>query len=171
MRTLWHWPEGELIRFDSEEDVKHFFSKMRIEPEEMEMFGIQIKSDQINEWDVEYRVEVYDEALTLPIFDYNPYMSEDRQMASYRRMSVYVEPDNIIVDKEVYSSYPCVAYCFMQSGYDRIGEVDIKVYRVEPLSEIKSPKYYQDKEEQFGEQWKANLDRAVENEEKLEGNG
>lgn len=170
MKRLWNWPQGELIKFNSPDEVKTFFSKMTLDPEESELFGIKIKTtpevvnDPIMD-DYEYNVEVGG-VYKSPVFDLNDFMSIEQQYVSKPSYAVHVEPENIVLDETVYSSFPCVAYIFIVDTHDRLGDVKMRFYNVKPISELQTINDVQDFEDKYFDKWEDNYKKLLELEKK-----
>ena len=187
MKCKWDMPQGDMIRFDSEDDVKHFFAKLNISPESAGKYGISFRSRQMTdveleeygiEYDEDYKedTEIYicDEKRipTAPIFDKNKYVDIEKQGVVKGKTPVLVfDKDDIIVDKEYYSSYPCVAFMSLTSGFDRTGSTGTDVYVCYPINDMMTPKTIQDEEDKYIDTWISNTDKIIGYEKRLQKEG
>lgn len=153
-----HIPPNLFI-FHSEEEVKEFWSVFSIEPESLSEYGVSCLLDEGTE---EYVCEHYEEALILPVLDPNPYMGYERESAQLSQSVFKYNPENLIVDREFYTKFPFIIYLHVETGFDRMGEVEFKMIVGCPLEDLMSVKSLKSVSQKYSGQWVTKLESLLE---------
>lgn len=160
-------PQGEMILFNNQQEVKEFFSIMGMEPEELAELGVYVKeTDEEDEDEREFICE-YERGFQYPVFDNNMYYDnpiDDRHAGSPQQFTY--NPENITLDPRVYDrDYPMVAFVHIEDSFDRVGDVKYKVFQIEPLSLLWNMDRIKSMVRRNSEKWEYNHDQFIKYEE------
>lgn len=152
----WEAPEGEIVIFHSEEDVKNFFCKLDIDPNDMEELGIILPLENPLDIDSDYMSEYDGRLSVLPVFDEdcdNCYLT--------KRDGIVFDMNKVTVNSDIYRDFPCIAYVHLSSSFDRFGPVKIKVAHVVPISEAHTVESLYQKEIEKYAEWNSKFEEYV----------
>lgn len=158
MNILFDKPNGELLIFYKEAEVKEFWSRLGLEPEELKQYGVFVAFDEDSE---EYVCDIID-AYVAPLFDTNPYLTRDEKCYSVQSNEPSYRVDNLSLDKEVYCEYPMVGYVWIEDDFSRAGDQKIGVFNVQPLSELTSLKDMDEVIDKYHDTWLKNYNDRLE---------
>ena len=127
-------PEGELIWFNSEYELKEFISynsQWFDYQNAWDSYGFTLQSlvDIGEEYQDELDICEYGEFPVYPVFD-----SMFDSMEYIESTKVY--PEDIILNEEVYSNFPMVGFIYFESTHDRMGDLKINIFHIDSVSKI-----------------------------------
>lgn len=169
-RIFWDKPAGELLLFNSEEDVLQFFCKLNLSPEELEEYGV-IPKDGLWDEDGNWRGNSTEEdnwgdivqtRYTLPVFNKNIFFADSEESAYKATLKNMLHKRHLTLDKEIWKEFPCVAFIWLEDTYDRYGDVNIRLFEVQPLSEISTVESLIKHQERFQQVWIENHEKHCE---------
>jgi hypothetical protein len=134
---LFNLPEGEMIWFNSEYEVKEFISynsQWFNFVDAWDSYGFTLQSlvgieDEDDEYQDELEICDYGEYPVYPVFD-----STFDSMEYIESTKVY--PEDIILNEEIYYDFPMVGFFYLEKTYDRMGDMTIDVFHIDPVSKI-----------------------------------
>ena len=152
MKFISDKPIGNIYRFDTPEDLKKFISLIGIKSEELHKYEMEFQPIEGKEYDQyvdgfsascdgdsfsdEELVQIpkEQEVFITTVHDTNEYL--DEQYGYSTAESDLLEPDEIRLDSYWDDKFPCVIYIDIQSGFDRLGNVEFDVFHVQELNQI-----------------------------------
>lgn len=168
--VTWGNPEGELFMFSTAEEVKKLFSKSSLSEYELDLIGIGVSPEgSPSEEETclsDEELEKGQEWIILPIMRKNPYFTTENQCASHSKSwKRLLKPEDLVLDDEVWTEFPCVAYLNFSQEYDRIGKVSTLICKVTPLSQLLTTSMLEAEERKYKETWINKLQKTIDFEE------
>jgi len=158
-KVIYDTPEGELILFHNETQLKHFICNLGLAPEDLEDLGIHVEFDPVEE---EYICEIED-VYVAPVFNPNPYMEMEEQHYAAINSQFTYKPEQLTLDEDIYTGdWPMVAYMCYSQGFSRLGDECIKIFNIQPLSKMMTVDQMIKIVSANHNQWKDNHERALE---------
>lgn len=153
--SKWVAPEGEMILFNNETELKEFFCNLVLDTEDYEEMGIilPVVDHDEDEFDVMYdgKVNVY------PVFD----KDVDYQYGHVENDVVF-DIDKVSVNKEIYYKFPCIVYINISKSFDRFGPVSVKIMNVTPLEDIATVNSIKEYQTSKQGEWESNYQEMLE---------
>lgn len=152
MKFISDKPIGSIYRFDTPEGLKKFISLIGVKSEELHKYDMEFQPIECKEYDnyidglsMNYgedsssdeelvRVPKEQGVFITAVHDTNEYLDEQYGYSTVE--SGILEPEEIKLGSYWEDKFPCVAYINIQSGFDRLGDVEINVFHVQKLNQI-----------------------------------
>jgi len=159
---FWGIPTGKMFLFNSEEEVRKFFSKTGMDEESMYTCGVGVKEDTSFNDEEE---NIYGHhAVTLPTFHNNPYLAFVDQKAYISTTWNLYSQDSLELDTGVWSEYPCIMYLNVEEGFSKHTDTSVFICHIVPLSEMLTVSTLEKEEEEYKQVWLDNLQEKLDHE-------
>lgn len=152
MKFISDKPIGSIYRFDTPDDLKKFIALIGITSEQLPEYDMEFQAIEGKEYD-DYidgfnmscgedsfdneelvQVPKEQELFITAVHDTNEYLDEQYGYSTVE--SGILEPEEIKLGSYWEDKFPCVAYINIQSGFDRLGNVEFNVFHVQKLDSI-----------------------------------
>ena len=180
----WELPTGNLIRFDSKDDLEYFIRQCNFSYDEVLncIPGVTCEIDDPCEILFDYNNE--DKTITatqqieeipddweckilniLPIFANDDDYYLEHMTANTRQQFRHIIK-KIEIDTNVWQ-FPVIAYINFDGFSSRQGETTIQIFNITPLNQIPTIESFKLKEQKFGDVWVKNLQREIDIEQRI----
>ena len=174
----WELPTGNLIRFDSKDDLEYFIRQCNFSYDEVLSCipGVTCEIDDPCEINLDYNNE--DETVTatqqiedipdeweckilniLPIFVNDDDYYLEHMVANTRQQFTHIIK-KIEIDTNVWQ-FPVIAYINFDESSSRMGETAFQIFNIMPVTQIPTIKSFKIKEQKFGDIWVNNLQNEI----------
>ena len=180
----WELPTGNLIRFDSKDDLEYFIRQCNFSYDEVLncIPGVTCEIDDPCEINLDYNdndstvtatqqiEEIPDdwECKTiniLPIFVNDDDYYLEHMVANTRQQFTHIIK-KIEIDTTVWQ-FPVIAYINFDESSSRMGETTIQIFNIMPVTQIPTIESFKIKEQKFGDMWVNNLQNEIELEQRV----
>ena len=180
----WELPTGNLIRFDSKDDLEYFIRQCNFSYDEVlncipgvtceiddpceinldynDNDGAVTASQQIEEIPDEWECKILN---ILPIFVNDDDYYLEHITANTRQQFTYIIK-KIEVDTKIWQ-FPVIAYINFDGFSSRMGETTIQIFNIMPVNQIPTIESFKIKENKFGDMWVNNLQNEIDLEQRV----
>ncbi len=180
----WELPTGNLIRFDSKDDLEYFIRQCNFSYDEVlncipgvtceiddpceinldynDNDGAVTASQQIKEIPDEWECKILN---ILPIFVNDDDYYLEHITANTRQQFTHIIK-KIEVDTKIWQ-FPVIAYINFDGFSSRMGETTIQIFNIMPVNQIPTIESFKIKENKFGDMWVNNLQNEIDLEQRV----
>jgi hypothetical protein len=180
----WELPTGNLIRFDSKDDLEYFIRQCNFSYDEVlncipgvtceiddpceinldynDNDGTATASQQIEEIPTDWECKILN---ILPIFVNDDDYYLEHMTANTRQQFTHIIK-KIEVDTKIWQ-FPVVAYINFDGFSSRMGETTIQIFNITPVNQIPTIESFKIKEQKFGDIWVNNLQNEIDLEQRV----
>ena len=180
----WELPTGNLIRFDSKDELEYFIRQCNFSYDEVlncipgvtceiddpceinldynDNDGAVTASQQIEEIPDEWECKILN---ILPIFVNDDDYYLEHITANTRQQFTHIIK-KIEVDTKIWQ-FPVIAYINFDGFSSRMGETTIQIFNIMPVNQIPTIESFKIKEQKFGDMWVNNLQNEIDLEQRV----
>ena len=180
----WELPTGNLIRFDSKDDLEYFIRQCNFSYDEVlncipgvtceiddpceinldhnDNDGTVTATQQIEDIPDKWECKILN---ILPIFVNDDDYYLEHMVANTRQQFTHILK-KIEIDTTVWQ-FPVIAYINFDESSSRMGETAFQIFNITPLNQIPTIESFKMKEQKFGDVWVKNLQNEIDLEQRV----